>query len=495
MPRHHPRRPRVAAGPRRRRRGRRDVPARARDRVRARPPLLLGRGAADPAPPAAARRAVRGLGGPQRRPRARAQPARRDLRRHPRRHRASAAPTTTPASTSGAPAPRRRPPRPRSSSSRTCAPAASSARGEQGSAAKWAHAAMAIASRVLGGGDAAGAPPDPARRAADGRARGRATATRARGALGADLGPDDARGAAARVARRDRARPARPRAARATCRPTASPTRTCTGAPGAATSASCGAVGRGDAAAGGRRGGDWARRRRRLFEACVPAIPYAPATAFPGREKHKLAARDERAAARRARRRRRRRDHGVTRTLEEIRERGVPGFEVEVDRHRRARRPAAARGRRGEVPTTPGLRSACRACRRSSRRSRTAATTSLHLCTPGPGRDRRGADGPAARAAGRRLLPHRAGRLRGPALGRRGAEAAHRRSRWPPSTASATSCSRPRPPRTTALGALGSRPSGSRAGTAASTSPASRPSGACRGCSTPRASTSCTPAG
>ena len=37
------------------------------------------------------------------------------------------------------------PPRRRASSSRTCAPAASSARGEQGSAAKWAHSAMALA--------------------------------------------------------------------------------------------------------------------------------------------------------------------------------------------------------------------------------------------------------------------------------------------------------------------------------------------------------------
>ena len=67
-----------------------------------------------------------------------------------------------------------------------------------------------------------------------------------------------------------------------------------------------------------------------VFEACIPVVPYAPATAFLGREKHKLSARE--------------RDpirvalvadavggmHGVTHTLDEIRERGVPGFEVEV---------------------------------------------------------------------------------------------------------------------------------------------------------------------
>ena len=62
--------------------------------------------------------------------------------------------------------------------------------GKQGSAAKWAHAAMAIALRTYGRSD--GAPPDPAvvlrmveRVMAEGDARS--------GAIGADLGPDDAR--------------------------------------------------------------------------------------------------------------------------------------------------------------------------------------------------------------------------------------------------------------------------------------------------------------
>jgi glycosyltransferase involved in cell wall biosynthesis len=67
-----------------------------------------------------------------------------------------------------------------------------------------------------------------------------------------------------------------------------------------------------------------------LFEALVPAVPYAPATAFLGAEKAKL--RDRRGEPPRvaivA-------DgigsmHGVTHTIEQIRERGVPGFEVEV---------------------------------------------------------------------------------------------------------------------------------------------------------------------
>jgi glycosyltransferase involved in cell wall biosynthesis/predicted metal-dependent phosphoesterase TrpH len=67
-----------------------------------------------------------------------------------------------------------------------------------------------------------------------------------------------------------------------------------------------------------------------LFDACVAAIPYAPAAAFLGQEKSKLAARDgdpQRVALVA--------DgvggmHGVTHTLAELRHRGVPGFEVEV---------------------------------------------------------------------------------------------------------------------------------------------------------------------
>lgn len=67
-----------------------------------------------------------------------------------------------------------------------------------------------------------------------------------------------------------------------------------------------------------------------LFQALVPAVPYAPATAFLGAEKAKLRDRigERRRVAVIA-------DgigsmHGVTHTIEQIRERGVPGFEVEV---------------------------------------------------------------------------------------------------------------------------------------------------------------------
>ena len=83
----HSRRPRVAAGPFRRRRGLRRIPARERDRLRARAPLLQRRRAADTAPPAATGGALPDLGGPQRVARRRAEHARRRLRRDARRHR------------------------------------------------------------------------------------------------------------------------------------------------------------------------------------------------------------------------------------------------------------------------------------------------------------------------------------------------------------------------------------------------------------------------
>ncbi len=199
--------------------------------------------------------------------------------------------------------------------------------GEQGSAAKWAHAAMALATRALAldgrtGGEGA---PDPAavlkiaqRVIGEGAAR--------EGKVAADIGPDDGRAlleswldsVGIELRGRElieylqsdgfshsdlyrRARRIHERRVRS-------------------------AVEAGEEAA---TGGDLGAAFGDLFDALLPAVPYAPATAFLGAEKAKLAAGSDRprvaliADGIEA-------VHGVTRTIEAIRERGVPGFEVEV---------------------------------------------------------------------------------------------------------------------------------------------------------------------
>ncbi|HKE81504.1 MAG TPA: glycosyltransferase [Solirubrobacteraceae bacterium] len=200
------------------------------------------------------------------------------------------------------------------------------ARGEQGSAAKWAHSAMALAIRALGRGDGDQAPDPRAvltmveRLMREGDAR--------RGAIGADLSPDDARAllrawldaVELRLGERDllellqhedfshadlfrRARRAHERKL-------------------------AGAVD--GVLAATSLNGDLGAAAAGLFDACVAAIPYAPAAAFLGREKGKLVQREgERPRVALVA------DavggmHGVTHTLDEIRERGVPGFDVEV---------------------------------------------------------------------------------------------------------------------------------------------------------------------
>ena len=199
--------------------------------------------------------------------------------------------------------------------------------GDQGSAAKWAHAAMAIAVRTLGAGTR-DAPPDPAavlRMAERVMTEGDARA----GAIGADLSPGDASALLrawldatgldvdaerllASMQRDDfrhedllrRARRRHEHALR-------------------------GAVDRLVAAATDPAP-DWAGAALGLFNASVSAIPYVPAMAFLGRETNRLDA-DPSARPRVAVIA----DgigstHGVTRTLAEIAERGVPGFDVEI---------------------------------------------------------------------------------------------------------------------------------------------------------------------
>jgi glycosyltransferase involved in cell wall biosynthesis/predicted metal-dependent phosphoesterase TrpH len=102
--------------------------------------------------------------------------------------------------------------------------------------------------------------------------------------------------------------------------------------------------------------GDFPAAVNGLFEALLPAIPYAPSTAFLATEKAKLAGADGR-----PRRVALIADgigsmHGVTHTIEQIRERGVPGFEIQVigtDPGVDRRLPAAAEL---ELPFYEGMR-------------------------------------------------------------------------------------------------------------------------------------------
>ncbi len=134
-------------------------------------------------------------------------------------------------------------------------------------------------------------------------------------------------------------------------------------------------------------------RPARLFAACVPAIPYVPATTILGSEMAKLASRDgepgrvalvvDGAGSM----------HGVTHTIERIREHGVPGLGGRGGRHRlRASTAACPPSPRSRCPSTPGCRSGSRASRSSSQTLVDGRYDLVHLASPGPGRDRGGAD-------------------------------------------------------------------------------------------------------
>ncbi len=229
------------------------------------------------------------------------------------------------------------------------------AAGDQGSAAKWAHAALALAVRVLGAADvpADGRGASPAavlelveRVVREGGAR--------TSAVGADLDPADAlalleawlaaleldlRGPEliallqhddfSHAALFRRARRAHERGLRR-----------------AAESAVAALEG----------GGEAAGAAARLFEALIPAIPYAPAASFLGCEKAKLVAREGEPPRVAIVTDAIQGVHGVTRTIEELRGRGVPGFEVEVVGTDPAVDRRLAAVAELEVPFYPGLR-------------------------------------------------------------------------------------------------------------------------------------------
>jgi glycosyltransferase involved in cell wall biosynthesis/predicted metal-dependent phosphoesterase TrpH len=291
------------------------------------------------------------------------------------------------------------------------------ARGAQGSAAKWAHAAIALAARSLGrGGEQAGRP-DPARVMTMVRRLLREGDAR-HGAAGSDLAPEDARCllrawlCAVELDHLDTETGARDRGGQAgehaliaymqqedfshadlyrrACRLHERKLRRAVDVAVAAAS--------GDAevlvAAEG------------LFEACIAAIPYAPATAFLASEQAKLAAipsfpghgLGQWATAPRREEGERPRvailadgigsTHGVTRTIEEIRQRGVPGFEIEVvgtDPEVDRRLSAVAEI---DVPFYPGLRigvpSLPAAVRTLAGLDDGRGYDAIHVCSPGP---------------------------------------------------------------------------------------------------------------
>jgi len=215
--------------------------------------------------------------------------------------------------------------------------------GKQGSAAKWAHSALVLAARSLGaapavdparGASGAGgadrvpgfAGPDPGavlelaeRIMAEGDARG--------GSVGSGLGPEDGRrllrawlsemelnvdtaGLLASMQADDFSHSDLERRARRVHE------RKLTGAIDQLVS-TAGAAGIAPALS-------------RLFAACLPAVPYVPAAAFLAREQAKLVARDgdpirvavvaDGVGA----------VHGVSHTLQQLRERGIRGHEIEV---------------------------------------------------------------------------------------------------------------------------------------------------------------------
>jgi glycosyltransferase involved in cell wall biosynthesis/predicted metal-dependent phosphoesterase TrpH len=125
-----------------------------------------------------------------------------------------------------------------------------------------------------------------------------------------------------------------------------------------------------------------------LFESCIAAIPYAPATAFLANEQAKLARTGVSA------------DgeppriailadgigstHGVSRTIEEIRQRGVPGFEIEVvatDPEVDRRLSAVAEF---DVPFYPGLRIGVPSLSAAAQTLADGGFDAIHVCSPGP---------------------------------------------------------------------------------------------------------------
>jgi glycosyltransferase involved in cell wall biosynthesis/predicted metal-dependent phosphoesterase TrpH len=271
--------------------------------------------------------------------------------------------------------------------------------GAQGSAAKWAHAAIALAARSLGldREEADAAPPDPLR-VLEMMRRLLNEADVRQGPSGGDLAPADARCLLAAWLRAVELDHLDARGLielmqqddfthaglyRRACRLHERKLRAAVDvAVGAATA-----------------GADALAAAEGVFEACVAAIPYAPASAFLAKEQVKLAAipysqhagggRPGEAADGELPRVAIVVDgigstHGVTRTIAEIRQRGVPGFEIEVlgtdaDVDRRLSSVADV-----EVPFYPGLRIGVPSLPAVVQGLADGRFDAVHVCSPGP---------------------------------------------------------------------------------------------------------------
>ncbi len=130
--------------------------------------------------------------------------------------------------------------------------------------------------------------------------------------------------------------------------------------------------------------GDLMRAATGIFEGCTAAIPYAPAAAFLGAEKAKLDAREGETPRVAILADGIGSTHGVTRTIEEIRERGVRGFEIEVigtDAEVDRRLSAVAEI---DVPFYPGLKIGVPSLTVAVETLAEGRFDAIHVCSPGP---------------------------------------------------------------------------------------------------------------
>ena len=141
-----------------------------------------------------------------------------------------------------------------------------------------------------------------------------------------------------------------------------------------------------DAARAARGSGSLGRAAVAIFESCIAALPYAPARAFQAAELAKLESRREDGETPRVAILA---DgisptHGVTRVVQEIRRRGVRGFEIEIvgtDPEVDRRLPAVTEI---EVPHYPGLRIGVPSLAAAVDSLAEGSFDAIHVCSPGP---------------------------------------------------------------------------------------------------------------